>query len=258
MDNDIVPALLESIRNDFDQRAFNSTKLKTAVQLLKNKKATYIDVNDYSVEIGQILAEVLGANVTAELLPDGRMYFNIADRVINETLQKNYDLIVGYANDVQTQLNRDANIHMRAQVPDINQDRVDGIINRVSSEPEFDKIKWLLNEPIVTFSQSVVDDVLQSNVEFQAKSGLRPKITRRVVGKACKWCSSLAGSYDYFDKPEEIYQRHERCRCTVEYDPGSGRRQDVWSKKWVDPQRETKIEARKQLNIKKKTPAPSA
>jgi len=39
--------------------------------------------------------------------------------------------------------------------------------------------------------------------------------------------------------------------------PGSGRRQDVWSKKWVDPQRETKIEARKQLNIKKKTPAPS-
>ncbi|MDT7017010.1 hypothetical protein [Latilactobacillus curvatus] len=257
MDNDIVPGLLETINKEFDQRTFNSAKLKSALQVLQSKKATYLDVNKYSVEVGEILADVLGANVTAELLPDGRMYFNIANRVINETLQKNYDLITGYASDVQTQLNHSANIHMRAQVPDLNQDRVDGIVNRVSSEADFDQIKWLLNEPIVTFSQSIVDDVLQSNVEFQAKSGLRPKITRRVVGKACKWCSSLAGSYDYFDLPEEIYRRHERCRCTVEYNPGSGRRQNVWSKKWVDPQRDAKIEQRKQLNIKKKDPAPS-
>ncbi|WP_231953069.1 hypothetical protein [Latilactobacillus sakei] len=257
MDNDIVPGLLETINKEFDQRTFNSAKLKSALQVLQSKKATYLDVNKYSVEVGEILADVLGANVTAELLPDGRMYFNIANRVINETLQKNYDLITGYASDVQTQLNHSANIHMRAQVPDLNQDRVDGIVNRVSSEADFDQIKWLLNEPIVTFSQSIVDDVLQSNVEFQAKSGLRPKITRSVVGKACKWCSSLAGSYDYFDLPEEIYRRHERCRCTVEYNPGSGRRQNVWSKKWVDPQRDAKIEQRKQLNIKKKDPAPS-
>ena len=193
VDNDIVPGLLETINKEFDQRTFNSAKLKSALQVLQSKKATYLDVNKYSVEVGEILADVLGANVTAELLPDGRMYFNIANRVINETLQKNYDLITGYASDVQTQLNHSANMHMRAQVPDLNQDRVDGIVNRVSSEPEFDKIKWLLNEPIVTFSQSVVDDVLQSNVEFQAKSGLRPKITRRVVGKASKRCSSLAG-----------------------------------------------------------------
>ncbi|WP_235688070.1 hypothetical protein [Latilactobacillus fragifolii] len=258
MDNDIVPGLLATINKEFDQRTIENAKLKSALQLLKRKRATYRDVNDYAVEVGQILADVLGTNVTAELLPDGHMYFNIADRVLNETLKKNYDLITGYAIDVQTQLNREAGLRLKAQVPELNRDRIVGIVNRLVSEPEFDKIKWLLNEPIVTFSQSIVDDVLQRNVEFQAKSGLRPKITRRVVGKACKWCSNLAGSYDYFDKPEEIYQRHERCRCTVEYHPGSGRRQDVWSKKWIDPQRDAKIETRKQLNIKKNTLALNA
>ena len=29
-------------------------------------------------------------------------------------------------------------------------------------------------------------------------------------------------------------RRHENCRCVVEYDPGDGKKQNVYSKKWVD------------------------
>lgn len=250
VDNDIVPGLLETINKEFDQRTFNSAKLKSALQLLQSKRATYRDVNDYAVEVGQILADVLGANISADILPDGKMYYNIADRLLNETLQKNYDLVTGYATDVQTQLNREAGLRLRAQVPELSHDRIDGIVNRIASESDFEKIQWLLNEPVVTFTQSIVDDAIEKNVEFQSKAGLKPKITRRVVGKACKWCSSLAGSYDYFDKPDDIFRRHERCRCTVEYKPGDGKRQNAWSKKWSDPQKNAKIDARKQIGIK--------
>lgn len=250
MDNDIVPGLLETINKEFDQRTLNSAKLKSALQLLQSKRATYRDVNDYAIEVGQILADVLGANVSVDMLPDGKMYYNIANRLLNETLQKNYDLVAGYATDVQAQLNREAGLGLRAQVPELSHDRIDGIVNRIASESDFEKIQWLLNEPVVTFTQSIVDDAIEKNVEFQSKAGLKPKITRRVVGKACKWCSSLAGSYDYFDKPDDIFRRHERCRCTVEYKPGDGKRQNAWSKKWTDPQKNAKIDARKQIGIK--------
>ena len=125
------------------------------------------------------------------------------------------------------------------------------IVNRISSEEDFESIKWLLDDPIINFSQSIVDDGIKANAEFHAKAGLQPKITRRVSGHACEWCSRLAGTYEYDEAPKEVYQRHERCRCTVDYNPGNGRKQDVWSKTWRDSQKEQKIANRKMLNLRK-------
>lgn len=250
---DIVPGLLEVINQRFDERTYNSKKLKTALKKLEAKKATYKDVNEFAIEIGEILADVLQVNITAEILPDGKMYFNIADRILNPTLQKNFDLISGYATDVQTQLNHDAGFHLKAQAPDFNQDRLDGFINRISNEDDFDSIKWILDDPLINFCQNVVDDTIRENADFHLKVGLRPKITRTVSGhQPCKWCLNLAGTYDYNEAPEDIYRRHDRCRCIVEYSPGDGKRQDVWSKEWRDPSKMKKIEARKVINLRKK------
>lgn len=245
--DDIVPGLLEKIQSQFDERTYNSDKLKKTLKLMKVKKATYLDVNDFAVEVGEILADVLGSNITAGVLPNGNMYFNIADRLLNPTMQKNFELITGFAEDVQTDLNHAAGLKLKAQIPGISQDRIDGIVNRISSEPDFEKVKWLLDEPIVNFSQSIVDDAIRANATFHAKAGLRPKITRRVSGRACDWCKKLAGTYDYGEEPKDVYRRHERCRCTVDYNPGEGKRQDVWSKAWANPEKDAKASARMQI-----------
>jgi len=252
--DDIVPNLLEEIQVQFDDRTYNSAKLKKAIQALKSKKATYLDANDFAVEIGEILADILGTNITAEILPDGKMYFNIADRILNSTLKKNHELISGFAVDVQTILNHEAGLKLKAQVPDLNKDRINGIVNRVSSEPNFNDIKWILNEPIVNFSQSIVDDAIKANVDFHAKAGLNPTITRRISGHdPCGWCLNLAGTYNYPDDvPNDLYRRHDRCRCAVEYEPKDGRGiQNSHTKKWRDPERELKIVARKKMNLRK-------
>lgn len=249
MDNDIVPALLETIEQEFDSRTLNSKKLKQAMQLLDSKRATYLNVNDFAIELGEVLADVLGNTVTIATLPDGKMYYNIAERILNQTLKKNYQLISNFAVDVQTQLNQAAGINIKGQVPPLNQSRIDGIVERVSNEDNFDDIKWILDDPIVNFSQSIVDDAIKANAEFHAKSGLSPKITRRVAGHACEWCRNLAGTYDYYDAPDDIYRRHQRCRCTVDYNPGDGRRQDVWSKTWKGQKKEDDLEKRKQIGL---------
>lgn len=248
--DDIVPGLLESIQKQFDEQSINSAKLKKILGLLKSKKASYIDVHEFAIEIGNILASVLDANITAEILPDGKMYFNIADRILNSTLKKNHELISGFAVDVQTLLNKQAGLGLKGMAPELNQDRVDGLVNRVSSAESFSDIKWILDDPIINFSQSIVDDSIKKNAEFHAKAGLRPKIIRSVHGDACDWCRRLAGAYDYQSAPSDVYHRHQRCRCIVDYRPGDGRRQNVWSKAWRDPKKDAKLKARKNFGLK--------
>lgn len=232
MDEDIVPELLKKIKNDFEIRKKENKVIGSILINLENQKATYLDANLYAVELGQILSDVLGIHITPDVLPDGKMYFNIADRVLNETLKENFDLISNFSTDVETILNKKAKIGLKTQLVELNQDRLDGLVNRLSSEVDFENAKWLLGEPIVNFSQSVVDDIIKANAEFHKRAGLNPTIERTLVGKPCKWCKNLAGSYAYPNVPDDVYHRHERCRCTVDYNPKGSKRQNVWSKDW--------------------------
>lgn len=234
MDKDIVPELLKNIQKDFDKEKENSELVQQLLQILEEGQANYLNANSYAVEIGELLSKVLNKNITAERLPDGKMYFNIADRILNNTLHNNYKLITDYSMEVQSQLNKKANLHIKAIQPPINQDRINGIVNRISSEDSVDDIKWILGEPIINFSQSIVDDSIKINTEFHYKIGLSPEIKRVAVGKACKWCKELEGKYSYpEDVPKDVYHRHENCRCTVDYNPKDGKgKQNLWNKKW--------------------------
>ncbi|MFS8161460.1 hypothetical protein U7537_04605 [Lacticaseibacillus rhamnosus] len=254
MVEDIVPGLLKTIRRNFKLKTSESELLRKALIAAKNNEATYEDASSFAVEIGKILADVLSSDLSSAVLPDGKLYYNIGSRILNETLKTNYDLVTGYTTDVQNQLNVRAGIGLKAQTPAFNQDRVDGIVNRLSSEENLDDVSWLLKDPIVNFTQSIVDDSVRANAEFQSKAGLHPTITRRLVGKGCAWCRRLAGTYDYEDAPQDIYRRHENDRCIVEYDPGSGKQQNVWTKKWKDAELDDKIKTRTKALIKQTDP----
>lgn len=229
MEKDIVPELLELIEKEFDNKTYNSEILKKSIQSLNDKKATYKDVNEFAIEVGDILSEVLGENITAEILPDGKMYYNIAKRILDPTMTKNHELISGYAINVQTELNHNAGLKIKGQKAELNQSRIDGIIERLSSEDDFNKIKWILDEPVKNFSQSIVDDTIRKNVEFHAEAGLQPKIVRKSTGKCCDWCEEIVGTYNYPDVPEDVYRRHSFCKCTVTYIPQKGNASTVHS-----------------------------
>lgn len=230
VENDIVPELLENIKKDFNKNIRQSSKLKNILELINKGNASYSDVNEYAIEIGELLAKTFSQFLKPDTLPDGRMYFNIAERILNDTLSNNHALISVVTSQVQTELNAKAGFKIKGIVPTLKQDRIDGIINRVSSE-SFEEVSWILGEPIVNFSQSVVDDAIKENAEFHSKSGLFPTITRTVDrANACDWCKSVAGVFKYPDVPNEVFRRHERCRCTVEYDPGDSKRKNIWAK----------------------------
>lgn len=250
MAKDIVPEILEKIENEFKNKTSKSGILKKKILALKNKKVTHKDSNEFAIEIGKILAEVFKDEITGDILPDNRMYYNIAKRLIEPNLKNNYDIVSDYSRDVQEVLNKESNISLKAIKPEINQDRVDGIINKISDYDDFEDGKWLLDEPTKNFTQAIVDDTIKTNADFQHKAGLRPKIIRKEAGNCCDWCKEVVGVYEYPDVPKDVWRRHRFCRCTVDYLPGDGRKQDIWSKQWTDVDKSDKIEERKAITAK--------
>lgn len=246
---DIVPQLLQQLKSRFSEKIAADPKIRALHKCIESGNATYTDAEEYAWLIGQALSQTFGKYLSSEVLPDGRMYYNIADRVLRPLLEEDHAIISKAAAMVQTFLNQQAGIGIKAQTVAVNGDRLQGIIEKVSDAEVFDDVAWMLDEPVKNFSMNVVDEILKANVNFQGRSGLRPRIIRKAERKCCDWCSQLAGEYDYPDVPEDVYRRHERCRCTVEYDPGDGRRQDVHTKRLRNPGGSDIIKKRKQFGL---------
>ena len=247
---DIAPKLLKLIQDDFSSHFSENDNIARLYEKVRDGTATYLNVNDFALEVGDLLAKAYQRNISSSVLPDGKMYYNIGKRVVEPTMIHNYDLISDVAKQVQTSLNKAANIGIKAMIPKLNQDRIDGILNRLSSEDCYDDVAWMLDEPVKTFSQSIVDDFIHDNAEFQYNAGMQPKIVRKLAGGCCDWCREVSGTYKYPSVPKDVYRRHQRCRCTVDYDPGNGKIQNVYTKKWQSKEERDKIEARKIAGLK--------
>jgi hypothetical protein len=245
---DVLPKLLQEVKKEFELAYGESEIIKNAFATLEAKKATYKTANEFAIEIGEILSKALGASISADKLPNGKMYYNIAQRLLTDVLGRNHELVSGYASDVQKNLNDKAKIGLKVQVPELNLDRIAGIVNRFSSEENFEDVSWLLGEPIVNFTQSIIDDSIQKNAEFHHRSGLQPEIVRKSYFHCCEWCQEVQGNYKYPRVPKDVYRRHQHCRCIVDYDPKNGKTQNVWTKKWNSIDKE-RVERRKLIGV---------
>lgn len=249
---DIAPALLEALQNAFLRNLAEDQKGAALLETIRSGNGTYATAGDYAEQIGAALAKAFREHLGSDVLPDGKMYWNIADRVVRPLLEDAYRQTSAAAYQVQKALNEAAGLGLKALAAPMNNDRVEGILDAITDADRYDDVSFYLAEPVLAnFTRSIVDDAVLVNVEFQGRAGLQPKIIRRAERKCCAWCANLAGEYDYPDVPRDVYRRHKNCRCVVEYDPADGkrRRQNVHTKKWTDPQEDAKINTRKSFAL---------
>lgn len=256
MKEDIAPELIKSVNKDFEKNIDNDT-VKSLEEKAAQGKASYEDAYKYAEKIGEARSKALQGNVTPEALPDGKMYYNIADRLMNDSLSTDHDMVAEYAVKAQEAANRKAGIGLKAQKADLEQDRIDSFVNGLCGPEGFpiEEVAWKMGEPVVTHARTVVDSTIKKNAEFQHKAGIRATVTRKAAPRCCDWCTDLEGDYTYPNVPGEVFQRHDRCKCTVEYNgkkleaykSGNGARHTFREQ---SGERERAI-ARKQLAIEK-------
>ena len=157
-----------------------SQKAQSLLRKTSDGLATYVDANEFSIVTGDLLAEAFAEHLSSDALPNGRLYYNIGQKVVAPMLENNYEIVADNAVAVQETLNELAGIGIKGQRADIQYERIEGIIQRLANELNYDDVAWILKEPVVNFTQAVVDDTIKKNVEFHNEAGLK-----------AKWCVSL-------------------------------------------------------------------
>lgn len=228
--SDISSKLLELIIADIIS---NKSKLEKYQNLLKNNNASYKEADDYAVALGEITKAAFDNNVNSAVLPNGRMYYNIANSIIPKVLQSNFTDINKYCQEVQKLFNDNKGLTFNPVNVNINNDRLKGLIQSIADAENYDKVSKQFTESLINYGQSIVTDNIKANADFQYKTGkVLPVIRRMSTGKCCKWCTSLVGTYKYTpDMDTAVFRRHANCRCLVEYDNGTGVYQNVHNKK---------------------------
>lgn len=236
MVKDVVPELQDQIGTRFRSSILRDRTLQRVGKRIETGRADLSDAHAFAERLGFNLSDALVGTLTQENLPNGTLYYNIAERTVIPALENNYELVNEAAATIQKTIDQQVGIGLGSVRADFPLERIQNLIDKMTADDiTYEKVvRWLM-EPIVNNSEAFADDYIRANADFRAKAGLRTKITRRVANNCCDWCAAMAGSWVYGSEPPDIYRRHEFCRCTVTYQSDKTS-QNVWSKrKWETP-----------------------
>lgn len=234
--------LSQASEASFTRRLKTDSKLKRIARKARDS-TSYEVANQYAVRVGELLSESITENV------GGLAYISeeVAREVLTPALTADHELVKEVSVQIQKNMNEANGYGIEALAPDLDTNRIDGLARKVASYRTTEEGLWVLQEPIINYSQSVVMDTLRKNFESNSKMGIEAKIIRKAEASGtrykkrgnktymyrvpCKWCRNLEGTYSYSDvqSGSDVYRRHENCRCEVTYVQGR-QRQDVWSK----------------------------
>lgn len=236
---DVVPELLSEIETAFKSHNMTDRKLATVSKRIRDGTATQVDGHTYAERLGKNASKALQDVLIEENLPDGKLYYNIATRTVVPTLENNQALINEAAAEIQKAIDVKNKIHLNPVKPAFPAERINGLIDKMTADDITleEALVWI-REPIVNNSESFFDDFIRENAEFRSNAGMKSTITRVAEYKACDWCKNLEGTYEYGKHPEEIFRRHEFCRCEVTF-TSERTSQSAWSKKsWQSSEEE--------------------
>lgn len=228
-------ALLGSVQKSFAGYLMTDKDLARLSNRVRDG-TDYQDANEYAARVGELLAKSIDDNTKTLAF----MSRDVAQEVLTPLLTENHEIVSQAAATVQKNMNDAAGIGMGVLTADLDTNRINGLIDKVASYDTYEQAKWVLNEPVVNYSQAVVDQTIRKNAQAHSKAGFEPVIIRKteaaktvnsfkvVRGKKypykykipCKWCAGLEGVYKYKDVSNtgnNVFRRHESCRCIIIY-----------------------------------------
>lgn len=107
--NDVSPAIYEKVNKRFEYLIARNEKIKRAEKRLKEGKATFADAYEYAQNLGYCLADAFSL-ISDDDLPDGRMYYNIAEKAVKPFLERSAGMCEDYSNKVVKLLNEKAGL----------------------------------------------------------------------------------------------------------------------------------------------------
>lgn len=260
MAKDVAPDLYNDIGKSFERRMEGDKTVQRIEARIKAGKATQADMSAFASKVGIHTSGAFKEVLTPENLPDGKLYWNIAERTIAPRLEEDHEMVLSRARDTQISINKAAGVGLKPPKTELNQDRVLMLMNMACAEGA--DLTAVFGDPVITLARQMYDDFQFENAKNCNNAGIDTYVVREYDGvglhdgkDACMFCIERAGEWSYDDaKTHDVYRRHTGCGCTLttEY---RGMKQDVWSKAtWTgdDPEaRKAAIETKRQEMLEK-------
>ena len=249
-------ALLGSVQKSFAGYLMTDKDLARLSNRVRDG-TDYEAANEYAARVGELLAKSIDDNTKTLAF----MSRDVAQEVLTPLLTENHEIVAQAAATVQKNMNDAAGIGMGVLTADLDTNRINGLIDKVSSYDTYEQARWVLNEPVVNYSQAVVDQTIRKNAQAHYKAGFEPIVIRKteaagtktrfrkIKGRSykytyavpCKWCAGLEGVYKYSEVKNtgnDVFRRHEACRCIIIYKDANKtvnvRTQHEWTGEDVD------------------------
>lgn len=107
--NDVAPALYEKVNERFEYYLSRDDAIKKANAKLEKGTATFEDAYYFAQAMGNCLSDAFSL-ISDDMLPDGRMYYNIAQKVVEPLLERSAAMCENYSNRVVKLLNEKAGL----------------------------------------------------------------------------------------------------------------------------------------------------
>lgn len=219
-----------TVQEEVRQRIERDVLLAKLRKKIDSGKADFNDTFLYSDRAGKLLGEIF-----AQRLPD----IPIAEReaLCVDLLHDRYTDINSLCDAVQRALDKANGLHLKPQRAPFEEARAHLIGHSTADQTvSVETQQRRGRSATATMTRSMHDDRMKAEAKFRSGAGLQCYITRKTDGKCCEWCSAIAGRYEYYSEPKDVYRRHDNCGCSVTYENGR-KRQDVWSKRiWEAPE----------------------
>jgi hypothetical protein len=111
--NDIAPQMYDDIMARFEYYKKNNHTIERCEKKLANRTATYRDAYYYATSVGSCMADAFADVITQDKLPDGHMYYNIAQRTVRPALEHVGELCGLYSDGVQMIMNEEQGIGLK-------------------------------------------------------------------------------------------------------------------------------------------------
>lgn len=130
MNKDIVLDLQQKIVNEYQKLIKENDYINHFQNKLKSHKVNGEDVSLYGNELGACASKSFLKYVTKENLPDGKLYWNIAERLIVLLLKDVYEKVNEAADIVQKRDDEANNINIKPQRATFPEERVHDLIQK--------------------------------------------------------------------------------------------------------------------------------
>lgn len=133
MAKDIAVELWEKIELTFDSRVKTDPIIKAFNRKVEKETAEGKDTFKYVERLGEHASSVLSFYITPENMPDGKIYWNIAQRTVLPLLKKVHEMVNDAACAVQEIEDKKNGIGIKAVRAPFPEDRVNDLLNKLTS-----------------------------------------------------------------------------------------------------------------------------